>query len=556
MIKENFTKYIENAIIDNWDKPAFTNYESISVIYGEVGHKIKLLHSIFKELGIAKGDKVALIGGNSINWALTYLSTVTYGAVLVPLLADFRPKDITHLVNHSDSKLFFSEDKLAQPLKMEEFPNLEVLFSLTDFSVLHSKNEKNNKKVDKTISDFAQTNLKKENFELVEIPNNELLEILYTSGTSGFSKGVMLHHNALAANVRYARKNMPLESGDNILSFLPLAHAYGCAFEFLYPFSIGCHITFLGKLPAPPVLLKAFAKVQPRLILSVPLIIEKVYKKKIKPQLQKKSIQFLLKIPFLKEKVYKKIHDSLTESFGGKFKEVVIGGAALNPEVEHFLKRINFKFSTGYGMTECGPLISYDGWRTRKVGTTGKVVDTLEVKIEKDSPDSEIGEICMRGENVMLGYYKNEIATKESLDSEGWLHSGDLGTIDEKGYIEIKGRSKSMILVPSGQNIYPEEIEAQINHFKLVGESLVVECDGKLCAMIFPDPENPDIKNFSKEEMIKQLSLDINKLNKELPAFMRISNIELRQEEFEKTPKKSIKRFLYTAANFQVHRIN
>jgi len=556
MINENFTKYIENAIIDNWNMPAFTNYESISVTYGEVGIKIKELHFIFKELGIKKGDKIALIGGNSVNWAISYLATVSYGAVLVPLLADFKPKDITHLINHSDSIVFFSEEKLASPLKMSEFPNLEILFSLTDFSIKYAKNEKNIAKIDKAVASFAQKLPSKENYDLEEIPNNNLLEILYTSGTSGFSKGVMLNHNALAANVRYARKNMPLESGDSILSFLPLAHAYGCAFEFLYPFSIGCHITFLGKLPSPQVLIKAFGKVQPRLILSVPLIIEKIYKKKIKPQLEKKSIQILLKIPIIKEKIYKKINDSMTESFGGKFKEVVIGGAALNPEVEHFLKRINFKFSTGYGMTECGPLISYDGWRTRKVGSTGKKVDTLEIKISKETPESEIGEICMRGENVMLGYYKNETATKDALDSEGWLHSGDLGTIDENGYIEIKGRSKSMILGPSGQNIYPEEIEAQINHFKLVGESLVIECDGKLCALIFPDQEIPETKNMSKDEMLKQINDDISKLNKDLPAYMRIATVEIKEQEFEKTPKKSIKRFLYTSDNFQIHKIS
>jgi len=555
MIKENFTKYIENAILENWNQPAFTNYESISVNYGEVASKIKELHSIFTETGLKKGDKVALIGGNSINWAITYLSTVTYGAVLVPLLADFQAKDIAHLVNHSESTLFFSEEKLAKGINFSEISSLNIVFSLTDFSIIYSKKEKTITKIDKRITKIAENNLTPENFDLEEIPNSELLEILYTSGTSGFSKGVMLNHNSLAANVRYARKNMPLVSGDSILSFLPLAHAYGCAFEFLYPFSIGCHITFLGKLPSPPVLIKAFAKVQPRLILSVPLIIEKIYKKKIKPEIDKPLIKTLLKIPILRNKIYAKINASMTESFGGKFKEVVIGGAALNPEVEHFLKKINFKFSTGYGMTECGPLISYDGWRTRKIRSTGKVVDTLEVKIDRETPESESGEICMRGENVMLGYYKNEVATKEALDAEGWLHSGDLGSIDENGYIEIKGRSKSMILGPSGQNIYPEEIEAQINHLKLVGESLVIECDGKLCALVYPDFENEEVKRLSKEVIKTQVEAEIKHINKELPAFMRVAKIEIQDKEFEKTPKKSIKRFLYTSANFQIHKV-
>jgi long-chain acyl-CoA synthetase len=381
-------------------------------------------------------------------------------------------------------------------------------------------------------------------FKLNYIPNSELAAILYTSGTSGQPKGVMLNHNSLAANIRYARANMPLESGDRIVSFLPLAHCYGAAFEFLFPFTKGCTIIFLGKLPSPQVILKAFGEIKPRLILSVPLVIEKVYKSKIKPTIDKPIFKFLLKIPIVNQLLYKKIHASLRLAFGGEFKEIVIGGAKMNHEVETFLRTIGFNFSIGYGMTECGPLIAYDGWKTTKIYSTGKAVDCIEMKIDSKTP-GKVGEILVRGENVMLGYYKNAEETEKALDAEGWLHTGDLGIIDEDAYLFIKGRSKSMILTSSGQNIYPEEIESKFNNFPLVSEVVVVNRDNFITALIFPDLDKIKTLNLKPEQVDKVFTHYQKRVNENLPGYMQVNKIVLREEEFEKTPKKSIKRYKY-----------
>lgn len=540
MIRENFTEYIENTILENWNVNALCNYQSKCLTFNQTGNQILKLHKLFKDKNIKKGDKIGLIGKNSSNWATIYLATITYGAVIVPLLQDFKPKDIYNLINHSDSILLFGTPSILDKLDSEKFENLNCIYSLEDFSIYNDR-DKIRIEFDKNTED-----IKLKDFKLNHISNDTLAAILYTSGTSGQPKGVMLNHNSLAANIRYARANMPLKPGDSILSFLPLAHAYGCAFEFLYPFTIGCTITFLGKLPAPNIVVKAFQEIKPKLILSVPLVMEKVYKNKIKPILNQPKIKFLTKIPFVKKLVYKKVRKTLEDSFGNNFKEVVIGGAKLNREVEAFLKKIKFPVAIGYGMTECGPLIGYDGWKTEKLKSTGKAIDCVEVKIDSANPSKTVGEILIRGENLMLGYYKNPDLTNQTIDEEGWMHSGDLGIIDKDGYIFIKGRNKSMILGASGKNIYPEEIESKLDNLAFVSECLVVGRDNKIIALIYPDYEKLKKRNIEPKDYEKVINRYKDKVNEHLPKYMNINKVVIREEEFEKTPKKSIKRYLYS----------
>jgi len=402
-------------------------------------------------------------------------------------------------------------------------------------------------KADRDYLKIFDNTLSNTNFKLPDIQNDELAAIVYTSGTTGFSKGVMLPHNSLSVNIRYAQNNIPLKFGDKVVSFMPLAHSYGCAFEFLFPLSIGCHVTFLSKIPSPKIIIKAFQDVKPQLILSVPLIIEKIYKKQILPAISTGTVKYFVKIPGLSSVILGKIRQKLIDVFGGQFIEIVIGGAGFNPEVETFLKKIKFPFTNGYGMTECGPLISYDGWQTNKAFAVGKVIDALEIKIDSDDPENIVGEIMVRGENVMLGYYKNEQATNEAIDKNGWLHTGDLGLIDKDGYIFIKGRSKNMLLGSSGQNIYPEEIEAMLNNMQLVNESVVISKDNKLVALVYPDYELVDASNISESKLMDRIEENRKELNAKLPAFAAISKIEIYSEEFEKTPTKKIKRFLYGA---------
>jgi long-chain acyl-CoA synthetase len=545
MITENFVEYFDDSIKNHWNLPALSNYQSTTLTYKDVGSNIKWLHTFFEKTGIKSGDKIALLGKNSHNWSVVYLATVTYGAVIVPLLPDFKPDDVHHIVNHSDAVILFAGKSLYETLEFDKFENISSIVCIDDFTLLSAKNED----VEKKISTLLLSPLPKfqdpNEFYLDNIPNDTIAAILYTSGTSGFSKGVILNHNSLAANMRYARANMPLVKSDRILSFLPQAHAYGCAFEFLYPFTLGCHITFLSKIPSPQIIVKAFSEIKPRLILSVPLVIEKIYKKQIKPTIDKSLIQVLINIPGLKNVILKKINKKLSQAFGNNFHEVVIGGAALNKEVEEFLKKIKFRFSIGFGMTECGPLISYASWDTARLFSAGKIVDAMEVKIDSADPYNTVGEILIRGEHVMLGYYKNEEETKITIDEEGWLHTGDLGLIDKDDFIYIKGRSKNMLLGPSGQNIYPEEIEAKINNFYFISESVVVERDEKLVALIFPDSELLEKEKISKEQLELELIHYRNQINKKIPAYMNISKMVIHDQEFDKTPKKSIKRFKY-----------
>jgi long-chain acyl-CoA synthetase len=554
MLKEMFVQMIHTSITGNWDFPAFSNYKEDPVNYGKVADRILWCHYLFEKCGLKQGEKVALVGKNSANWATIYLSVVTYGAVIVPILPDFHSDDFHHIINHSDSKLLFASDNIYEKLEETKIPDLEAIFSLTDFEILYSKKKAFSKALEKIDDNYLEKlagHLTRANFQLPESENDKMCGILYTSGTSGFSKGVMLTHNSLAANVRFARKNIPLKPGDSILSFLPLAHAFGCAFDLLFPFCVGCHMTFLGQIPSPKILVQALDLIKPRLILSVPLVIEKIYKKRLKPKMDKTVLKVLTKVPGIKNVLLNKIRQKLIEVFGGNFIEIVIGGAALNEEVEKFLKKINFPFTIGYGMTECGPLISYKPWQEHRTNSVGKRMDTLEIRIDTDISETKdgTGEIQVRGENVMTGYYKNEEATKATFTEDGWLHTGDIGLIDDDGYIFIKGRHKSMLLGPSGQNIYPEEIEARLNNLPYVEESLVIEKDKKIVALVYPNMEASDAEELNEAQLKEKMEANRLTLNQQLPVYSRIIKIELYPEEFEKTPTKKIKRFLYTISH-------
>ncbi len=549
-MRENLSQFIHNSIRKNWKSKAMSDYKGKTYSYGDVGSHIAMLHSRFEIYGLVPGDKVALLGKNSATWGMAYLATITYGCVVVPILPDFKPGDIQHIVNHSESRLMFASEALFDNLDTDKMSKLMGALSLGDFSILHETSGQPLSSVEETV----HTNyLKKhplgvlpDQLALPVVPNDALAVISYTSGTTGFTKGVMLSHNSLTANVVYANNNMPLSPGDNIVSFLPLAHAYGCAFEFLWPFTLGCHVTFLTKTPSPQIILEAFKAIRPKLILSVPLIMEKIYKKQLLPVISKPHMKFLLKTPGLKNVLHKKIREKLSSAFGGNFQEVVIGGAPLNGEVETLLRTIGFPFSIGYGMTECAPLISYANWNKARLGAAGRVVDTLEIKVDSPDPLNIPGEVLVRGENVMMGYFKNPEATKAALDEEGWLHTGDLGVLDKDQFVYLKGRSKNMILGPSGQNINPEEIEAILNNKAFVQECLVVERKGALEALVYPDYELIDKTSVEEEALKQTLQQHRESINKILPAYMNIARIKIVPEEFEKTPKKSIKRFMYT----------
>jgi len=547
MIKERLIGYIEQSIKQNWNIEALSNYKESGYSYKEIAERMMKLHIFFSEAGIKKGDKIALVGRNSANWCVVYLAVVSYGAVIVPVLPDFKPEDHTNIINHSDSKILFVDDKIWETFDFGKMQAIEAVVSLENISFITSREENLKHNYSGLDEKFNKSypELKPEHIRFSDISNDNLAVISYTSGTTGFSKGVMITHNSLAANVRYAQNNMPLKPGDPVVSFLPLAHTYGCAFEFLFPFTYGCHITILSKTPSPQIVLQAFGEIKPRLILSVPLVIEKIYKKQIIPVISKPMMKILLAIPGLNGILFKKIREKLTHSFGGRFMEIVIGGAAFNADTEKFFRKIGFKFTVGYGMTECGPLISYASWDTTKLGASGRSVDTLEVTIDSSDPEKQVGEIILRGENVMLGYYKNEEATNAVIDKNGWMHTGDLGVIDKEGNIFIKGRSKSMILGPSGKNIYPEEIESVINNQKYVTESVVISEDNKLFGLIFPDYDQVKKENLSDEQLLSALDNVRKTVNERLPDFMAVSKFRIHPEEFAKTPKRSIKRFLY-----------
>ncbi len=538
----NFVEMVGDSIRENWELDALSNYKGETLTFKETGEEILKFHQLFRKLGVEKGEKIAVIGKNNINWAVTYLATTSYGAVIVPLLQDFHSNDIIHIIQHSDASMLFVSDSIYEKLDQESLKHLKAIYSLDDLRALYTNNCE-----ECIFSDIKLENeVTPENFKLPEIAEDTLAGILYTSGTSGFSKGVMLPHKSLAVNVEFGVKYIQLEPGMRIVSFLPLAHAYGCAFEFLATFVMGCNINFLGKVPSPKIILQAFAQIKPHLIFAVPLIIEKIYKKKIKPAISKPLPRVMLHIPMLKQIVYRKINKQVSDAFGGNFREIIIGGAAFNTEVERFFRKAGFRFTVGYGMTEFGPLISYVPWNETRLYSCGKPIPYLEVRIDSPNPRKTAGEILVRGANMMNGYYKNEEATESTIDREGWLHTGDLGVVDKDGYIYIKGRSKNMILGASGQNIYPEEIEARLNNMPYVQESIVVEQQGKLHALIVPDQEMIEVENVSHEKLEEEMENNQKHLNHQLPAYMSISKVTLFDKEFEKTPKKSIKRYLYT----------
>ena len=547
MIKERFISYVEESIRKNWEKEALSNYREKGYSYKQIAGMMVKQHIAFRECGIEEGDKIALLGRNSANWCAMYLAVVTYGAVVVPILPDFKPDDLHNIINHSDSKILFVDDKLWESLEPDKIREIKCARSLDSFEMLLSRSEKITEIYKSLDEKFAKAypSFSKDDIKFSAIDNEKLAALSYTSGTTGFSKGVMIPHRSLAANIRYAQKNMPLESGDPVVSFLPLAHTYGGAFEFLFPFTYGCHITILTKTPSPQILIQAFKEIRPRLILSVPLVIEKVYKKQLLPVISKPTMKVLLKIPGINKILFRKVREKLETSFGGRFKEIVIGGAAFNADAERFFRKIGMRYAVGYGMTECGPLIAYDGWRTARFASCGKAVDTLEVKIDSPDPQNTVGEIILRGDNVMLGYYKNEKATKEVIDENGWMYTGDLGVIDKDGYIYIKGRSKDMLLGPSGKNIYPEEIESKINNYKYVIESVVISEDDKLVGLIYPDYEALRNDGIGEDGLAAALDHIRKDVNSKLPEYMVVTKFRVHPEEFAKTPKKSIKRYLY-----------
>ncbi|HOD53834.1 MAG TPA: AMP-binding protein [Candidatus Cloacimonadota bacterium] len=547
MIKENFVEYFEQKIKEFWNLPALSNYEKESISYQDLAFAIKTMHQIFEKLKIKNEDKIALIGKNCVNWGIVYLSTVTYGATIVPILNNFSNEDLHHILNHSESKLIFVSDKLTEEIDIDQLKFCDTLFSLNNFTIVESKKNNN---INEFLTKLLQLNchdyFNQDDFKFSKkVPNTQLAALLYTSGTTGFSKGVMLTYNSLIANILVASKRLLFKKEANMVSFLPLAHAYACSFDFLYPLTCGNHIHFLDKTPTPKILLEAFKKYQPHIILCVPLIIEKIYRKMIYPELQKPAIQILLKFSLTRKILFKKIHNSLMNAFGGRLDELVVGGAAMNKEVESFLRNIGFPFTIGYGMTECGPLISYANWHKTKLGSSGQVVDYLEMKIDSTNPYKITGEIMVKGEQVTIGYFKNQSATDDVIDSEGWLKTGDLGIMDSENFVFIKGRSKNVIIGASGENIYPEEIEQKINNMQFIMESLVIEKNNNLLALIYPDLEEIDkhqIKDNKIEEIMKK-----NKqiINDQLPAHSKIKEFKLVNEPFQKTPTQKIKRYLY-----------
>lgn len=549
MLKENFVQTLEKAIRDNWYAPALADYGTVACSYGQVGERILRLHGLFERFGVGRGDKISLIGKNSLNWCLVYLAAVSFGAVIVPILPDFSAEDVQSIVTHSDSVLLFASETVYEKLEEGSMKKLSAIFSLSDFSMLYARRSSWLSYPEKAARGFADKYgrfLFPEKFRFLKVKNEETAAIVYTSGTTGFSKGVMLAHNSLMANVRFARSHLPLRAGDRIVSFLPLAHAYGCAFEFLFPFCLGCDITLLGKTPSPKIILQAFNEIRPRLVLSVPLVIEKIYRSKIRAKIEKTPVRVLRKIPVVGGVIEKKILRGLNAAFGGNFHEIVVGGAPFNAEVAEFLKKIGFHFTVGYGMTECGPLISYMGHRDYKLHSVGLPVDTLNVRIDSPDPQRVVGEILVRGENVMQGYYKNPKATREAIDKAGWLHTGDLGVIDAEGCIFIKGRSKTMLLGPSGENVYPEEIEARLNNMPFVQESLVVERGGQFVALVYPDSEAVEAQGLDEQKLKEVMGKIRRQLNASLPNSWAIARIEIFPEEFEKTPTRKIKRFMYS----------
>ena len=550
--EKSFIALIEKSIKKNWDADALTDYKGVTYQYKDVARKIEKIHILLEESGVKPGDKIAICGRNMSHWGVTFLSVVTYGAIIVPILHEFKPDQVHNIVNHSESKLLFVGDVVWEGLDESAMPNLEGIVQINDFSILVSRSEKltyAREHLNELFGHRFPKNFRKEHINYYKENPDELLVLNYTSGTTSFSKGVMLPSKAIWSNIMFASKVFNMKAGDRLVSMLPMAHMYGLAFEFLFEFCSGCHIFFLTRMPSPKIILQAFAEVKPTLVIAVPLIIEKIIKKNVLPKLETPTMKFLMNVPFVSDKIKEKVREQLMNAFGGNFYEIVVGGAAFNQEIEGFLRSIDFPYTVGYGMTECGPLISYEDWKNFKAGSCGKPVDRMEVKILSRDPQNVPGEIICRGDNVMLGYFKNEEATREVIDEDGWLHTGDLGVMDAEGNISIRGRSKNMLLGPSGQNIYPEEIEDKLNNMPYVNESIIIQAlDGKLAALIYPDFELAFANGMTEKAVEEQMEANRLELNKQIAAYEQIARVKIYHEEFEKTPKKSIKRFLYQEA--------
>ena len=546
----SLNKILEESFRKHWDCPALSDFKGVTLLYRDVARRIEKLHIIFNICGVEKGDRIAICSRNQANWGVVFLASLTYGAVPVPILHEFKPGNVHHIVNHSDSRVLFVGDMVWENLSESEMPNLEAIIQINDFSLLMSKreqitdtrerlNEMFGKKYPKSFGSGDINYHKEESGE-------ELAMINYTSGTSGFSKGVMIPYRALLSNVLFAQEVVPnVNCKSNIVSMLPTAHMYGMMFEFLFEMTVGAHVHFLTRIPSPRIIMEAFAAIKPDVIISVPLIIEKIYKQKLQPILNKTSMKVLLKLPIIDQMLQEKIKEELVKTFGGNFYEIIIGGAAFNKEADEFFNRIGFPYTVGYGMTECAPIISYAAWDKAKLFSCGKPAPRMEVRIASSDPRNVPGEIQVKGANVMLGYYKNEEATAESFTEDGWMRTGDMGIIDEDGYLFIKGRCKSMLLGPSGQNIYPEEIESVINSMPYVIESLVVDSNGKLVALVYPDMELAGKEGLDKNDILKKMEENIAAVNAEMPNYSKIAAVRVVPEEFEKTPKKSIKRYMY-----------
>jgi long-chain acyl-CoA synthetase len=550
-MEQRFNAYIENSIKKNWDLNALTDYNGATLQYKDVARKIEKIHIIFEESGIRKGDKIAICGRNSSHWGVTFLATLTYGAVAVPILHEFKADNVHNIVNHSEAKLLFVGDIVWENLNEAAMPLLEGVMAIQDFSILVSRSKKlthAREHLNELFGKKYPKNFRAEHVGYHEDQPEELAVINYTSGTTSFSKGVMLPYRSLWSNVRFAFEVLTLEPGNKLVSMLPMAHMYGLAFEFLYEFAVGCHIFFLTRTPSPKIIFQAFAEVRPHLVIAVPLIIEKIIKKNVLPKLQTPTMKVLLKVPIINDKIKESIREKVVSAFGGNFVMVVVGGAAFNQEVEQFLKMIEFPYTVGYGMTECGPIICYEDWKRFKPGSCGKAVLRMDVKILSPDPVNTVGEVLCKGPNVMLGYYKNEEGTAEVLDQDGWLHTGDLAVMDKEGNVTIKGRSKNLLLGANGQNIYPEEIEDKLNNMPYVAESIVVQQNDKLVGLIYPDFDDAFAHGLKTEDMERIMEENRVALNSTLPAYSQLSKMKVYPEEFEKTPKKSIKRFLYQEA--------
>ncbi len=546
---KSVNKIFETAFRKNWHRPAISNYQGETLHFKDLARRMEKLHIMFEECGLQQRDKVAICSRNQANWAVSFLATMTYGAIPVPLLHEFKSANIHHLVNHSEAKILFVDEVIWEGLSETEMPDIQAIIQVNNFKILYAADERIYKAKEHLNELFGKKYPEAFESEMIsyyEDSADELALINYTSGTSGFSKGVMVPYRAIFSNIEFAKMAVPmLDNTSSVVSMLPCAHMYGLMFEVLYELSVGTHVHFLSRLPSPKIIMKALAEVKPKIVIAVPLVIEKIFKSKVKPILEKEGIRFLLKVPGLNQVVLNKVRAELVSAFGGEFYEVILGGAAFNKEVEAFFKKINFPFTVGYGMTECAPIITYDDWKDEKLYSCGKAAPNMEVRIISPDPQNVPGEIQVRGANVFLGYFKNEEATAEVFTEDGWFRTGDMGVIDADGSLFIKGRNKCMILGPSGQNIYPEELETVINSRQYVVDSLVIEDKDGLTALIYPDFQQGAKDGMNQKAFIEYMQATLPELNKELPNYAKIKKIEVMSEDFERTPKKSIKRYLY-----------